>query len=226
MIPENTQKMQHIFAYGLPYGASLSTFFVCRYSRLFRRIFCLIDVNFSRFYQKVNDMIRVPLPKWLRCSATNAKRSFNRSTNAIFGKVGRIASEEVTLQLVKSKCLPILLYGLECYSLFKADLHSLDFVVMRFLMKLYRTANKDIIDDCRSFCNFAMLTEMLEIKSNKLCKKFNDDSWDISISVLAKRFSFVVIVILLHTLVKVTSLFVRLLFLFFPSFISATIRGE
>ena len=41
-----------------------------------------------------------------RCSATNAKRSFNRSTNAIFGKVGRIASEEVTLQLVKSKCLP------------------------------------------------------------------------------------------------------------------------
>ena len=44
-----------------------------------------------------------------RCYVTNAKRSFNRSMNAIFGKVGRIASEEVTLQLVKSKCLPILL---------------------------------------------------------------------------------------------------------------------
>jgi len=52
--------------------------------------------------------------------------SFNRSSNAIFGKVGRIASEEVTLQLVKSKCLPILLYGLECYSLLKADLYSLE----------------------------------------------------------------------------------------------------
>ena len=38
-----------------------------------------------------------------RCSVTNAKRSFNRSTNAISGKVGRIASEEGTLQLVKSK---------------------------------------------------------------------------------------------------------------------------
>ena len=60
-----------------------------------------------------------------RCSVANAKRSFNRSTNAIFGKLGRIASEEVTLQLVKSKCLPILLYGLECYSLLKADLHPL-----------------------------------------------------------------------------------------------------
>jgi len=31
-----------------------------------------------------------------------------------------LASEEVTLQLVKSKCLPILLYVLECYSLFTA----------------------------------------------------------------------------------------------------------
>ena len=84
-----------------------------------------------------------------RSSATNAKRSFNRSRNAIFGNVGRIVSEEVTLQLVKSKCLPILLYGLECYSLLKADLYSRDFVVMRFLMKLFRTANKGIIDECR-----------------------------------------------------------------------------
>ena len=33
-----------------------------------------------------------------RCSVTNAKRkrSLYRSTNAIFGKVGRLASEEVT----------------------------------------------------------------------------------------------------------------------------------
>jgi len=52
-----------------------------------------------------------------------------------------------------------------CYSLLKADLHSLDFVVMRFLMKLFRTANKDIIDDCRSFCNFPLPTEMLETKA-------------------------------------------------------------
>jgi len=66
---------------------------------------------------------------------------------------------------------PILLYGLECYSLLKADLHCLDFVVMRFLMKLFRTANKDIIDECRSFCNFSLPTETLEIKSNKFCKK-------------------------------------------------------
>jgi len=39
----------------------------------------------------------------VRCSVSEAKRSFFRSTNAIFGKIGRLASEEVTLQLVRSK---------------------------------------------------------------------------------------------------------------------------
>jgi len=41
-----------------------------------------------------------------RSTITNAKRSFRPS---IFGKVGRLASEKVTLELVKSKCLSILL---------------------------------------------------------------------------------------------------------------------
>jgi len=50
-----------------------------------------------------------------RCSVTNAKRSFHRAIHAVFGKVGRLASEEVTLQLAKSKCLPVLIYGLESF---------------------------------------------------------------------------------------------------------------
>ena len=39
-------------------------------------------------------------------------------------------------------------------------------------MKLFRTANKDIIDECRSFCNSPLPAEMLETKSNKFYKKF------------------------------------------------------
>jgi len=41
------------------------------------------------------------------------KRGFFPAT-ATFGQIGRVASEEVVLELVKCKCLPILLYGLEC----------------------------------------------------------------------------------------------------------------
>jgi len=43
----------------------------------------------------------------------HAKRPFYRAAKAVFSKTGRVASEEVTPQLIKSKCLPVLLYGLE-----------------------------------------------------------------------------------------------------------------
>jgi len=42
-----------------------------------------------------------------RCSTDHAKRSFYRSANAIFGKIGRIASEDNTLQLINTKCIPM-----------------------------------------------------------------------------------------------------------------------
>jgi len=41
------------------------------------------------------------------------KASFYKAFNAIFGKVCRSAFEEVLFALLKSKCLPILLYGTE-----------------------------------------------------------------------------------------------------------------
>ena len=33
-----------------------------------------------------------------------------RSSNAIFSEIGRIASEEVVLPLIISKCIPVILY--------------------------------------------------------------------------------------------------------------------
>jgi len=49
-----------------------------------------------------------------------------------FGKIGRIASEDVILHLIKSKCIPSLLYGFDACALTKSELSSLDFIVNRF----------------------------------------------------------------------------------------------
>ena len=90
------------------------------------------------------------------------KKSFHRSINTIFGKVGRIASEEVILHLVKTKCLPILLYGLECYLLIRLtqDLSILQSHV--FLMKMF-SVNLDVINECRLYFDF-MLPSKLPVK--------------------------------------------------------------
>ena len=46
-------------------------------------------------------------------SYSEAKACFYRSFNSIFGKIGRIAPENVTVLMIKTKCLPALLYGVE-----------------------------------------------------------------------------------------------------------------
>jgi len=41
---------------------------------------------------------------------------------------------KITLQLANSKCTPVIIYRLECFSLQKADVKSLDLAYVRFLL--------------------------------------------------------------------------------------------
>jgi len=84
-------------------------------------------------------------------SLVYAKRSFHRAVNSLLGKLLNLASEVVILELVSAKCFPVLLYGLECCQLNKADLQSLDFSSNRLFMKLFRTSSIDVVQECRSY---------------------------------------------------------------------------
>jgi len=54
-------------------------------------------------------------------------------------KIDRIAPEAATVELINCKCMPILLYGLECFSAAK---HLRSYISLsRFLMKLLRSTN-------------------------------------------------------------------------------------
>jgi len=64
----------------------------------------------------------------------STKRSFYRAANAVFGKIGGRSSEDVVLQLIRIKCMPALLFGLEACFLRLSDCNSLDFVVNRFFL--------------------------------------------------------------------------------------------
>jgi len=77
----------------------------------------------------------------IRCSLDYAKRSFYHAANGVFGKTGRISSEDIVIQLLKPKCIPILLYDLEVCNLPKRDLQALDFSENRFFIKLFRTSD-------------------------------------------------------------------------------------
>ena len=93
---------------------------------------------------------------------------------AFFGKIGKIASEEVVLQLIKSKCVPVLLYyGLEACAHNKSQMASLDFVVNRFFMKLFNTNNIDTVKACQEFFSFELPSVQLAKRVVKFESKVN-----------------------------------------------------
>jgi len=77
-----------------------------------------------------------------------AKACFYRSFNSIFGKIGRIAPTNVIVHLIKTKCLPALLYGVEACLVNKSQMQSFEFVIFSSFIKIFATRSKDVINEC------------------------------------------------------------------------------
>ena len=60
-----------------------------------------------------------------------------RAFNAIFGWLGRSASSEVVLHLVRSKCISVLLYGLDACTINATYFKSLQLPIANIFMKMF-----------------------------------------------------------------------------------------
>ena len=85
------------------------------------------------------------------CSICDAKKLFYRSFNCIIGKIGRIASENVIVELLKTKCLPSLFYGLEACQLNKSQISSSEYVIHSVFRKIFVTKSSTVVNDCLLF---------------------------------------------------------------------------
>jgi hypothetical protein len=108
-----------------------------------------------------------------KCSFDNNKKKFYQSFNAIYGKVGRLASEEVILNLLSVKCLPVLIYGLEACPVTVNDRRSLDFVISRTFMKIFRTSSIDIVKECQLMFNFRNASDLVLDRKRNFLLKYN-----------------------------------------------------
>ena len=75
------------------------------------------------------------------------------------------------VQLLKQKCLPILLYALEVCNLDKRVLQSLDFTVNRFFMKLFRTSNTETVLYCQTVFGCEMPSVLLVKRYGKFTER-------------------------------------------------------
>jgi len=111
--------------------------------------------------------VHITSAKAFACSLANAKKSFYRAFNAVFGKVAGVASEEVTVELLKVKCLPVLLYGLEACPISNKQFNSLDFVLKGCFRKIFRTRSAEVVQNCMLIFN---CMSMQECVAKRKCK--------------------------------------------------------
>ena len=87
------------------------------------------------------------------------------------------------MHLLKVKCLPVLLYGLNACPINITDYKSLDFVIFRTLAKIFKTFSQDIINECRTAFNLPLMSDKISkekinflvrysASENMLCKAF------------------------------------------------------
>ena len=108
----------------------------------------------SNYHKRISIFI---WKQYFVCRDTRAQMLCRHS----FSLCGRLTSEKVTLQLIKSKYILVLLYCLVACPLNKTQLSSLDFVMNRFLMKLFNTSNMETVTYCREQFNFELPSVIL-----------------------------------------------------------------
>ena len=80
----------------------------------------------------------------------------------------RMVCFNIVRELHPQLCILILLYGSEACPLLKSDLSSLDFVVNRLFMKLYKTCNTDVVKCFKDHFGF----DISSMSWSKQAKKF------------------------------------------------------
>ena len=70
-----------------------------------------------------------------------------RAFNALFGKVGRIASPDVVVQLVKTKSLQISCYVIEVCPANNSDIRFLQYILDNCFRKIFDIKLKETVED-------------------------------------------------------------------------------
>jgi len=96
-----------------------------------------------------------------------------RAFNALFGKVGRIASPDVVVQPVKTKCLPILSYGIEVCPVNKSGIRSLQYVVVNCFSKIFDIKLKETVEECMREFNLSTVNDVVDARKRKFVAKYS-----------------------------------------------------
>jgi len=106
-------------------------------------------------------------------NAWHAPLGYFRAFNALFGQIGRIASEDVIVQLLKTKCLPVLYYCLKACPLKKAQLDAVDFALNSTFRKIFSTrSQEEVVEMCKQIFGCQTPSDVVADRKCKFFSKF------------------------------------------------------
>ena len=103
--------------------------------------------------------------KCFKCSVDHVKLKFYPVFNSIYAKSQR--SEIVTVELMKSYCIPFILYATEALRLLKGILNMLDNCINKALCKIFKVHTSDCIVSLRNFLHLPKLEINIENRRSK-----------------------------------------------------------
>jgi len=86
--------------------------------------------------------------------------------------IGRSASEEVVFELVKSKCLPVLMYGLDVCPSNSADRHSLQFSVNKIIYKIFGAIGKDSYGQISEYFGIPSVEQLITNRHKRFLNRY------------------------------------------------------
>ena len=104
--------------------------------------------------------------KYFRCNVEHVKMKFYRVFNAIYAKSKGANSELVTVELMKSYCLPFIMYATESVSLSRSAVNMLDSCINTALYKIFHVDHKHLLL-LRQYLNVPSLKCNIEKRKDK-----------------------------------------------------------
>jgi hypothetical protein len=126
------------------------------------------DITFVKSFKYLG--ICVNAAKRFKCSFEHIKMKFFRTFNAIYAKSKGAHSELVSVELLKSYCLPFMLYASEVIPVSKSNLNMLDNCVNVALYRIFGVSSNNVLI-IRQYLDLPLLKDVLETRRLKFIDK-------------------------------------------------------
>lgn len=107
------------------------------------------------------------------CSYEHLKLKFYSSFNAVYARSKAADSEIVTVELLKSFCLPLVTYGLEVTRPTKATVTMIDNMIDRAVYKIFKVRDKSDRNEIRKYVGLQGMRELCAFRQLKFLRSLS-----------------------------------------------------